>query len=85
MFFFRQTKVAWATTVGKRKKKHDVEIRARVTLRRRLGREPTNEDLRRAFEAETRFENVAVDEIIRAYEDGLEVSFCLSGTRCVFC
>lgn len=61
----------------KRKKRHDVEIRARITLRRRLGREPTIEDLRQVLATKARFSHVSEQEIIQAYEDGLEVSFSL--------
>ncbi|KAF7796659.1 hypothetical protein EIP86_007842 [Pleurotus ostreatoroseus] len=73
----RTTKWAWASTVRKRKKQHDVEIRARVILRRKLGREPTVEDLHQAFAMETRFSDVTEDEIIQSYEDGLEVVISL--------
>lgn len=69
-----QTKWAWASTVRKRKKRYDVEIRARVTLRRQLGREPTADELKHAFAVETKFDKVTEEDIIQAYEDGREVS-----------
>ena len=65
--------MGWAKAVRMRKKKHDVEIRARIILRRTLGREPTAEDMAQAFEIDRNFADVTEDEIIEAYNGGKEV------------
>ncbi|KAF7793972.1 hypothetical protein EIP86_005096 [Pleurotus ostreatoroseus] len=67
-----KTKRTWAATIRKRRKRHDVEIRARIALRRRLEREPTEEDLRNALATKSKFEEISEDDIVQAFEEGHE-------------
>ena len=57
---------------------HEVEIRARVSLRKQLGQEPTPAEISKAIHSGKKFQSVTVEEIIQAYAEGKEVCrpFC---------
>ena len=67
-------KIKWASAIANKLKHRD--IRVRIVKRRELGREPTDVELAAATGAKSgKFKNVQVPEIIKAFEDGLEVGF----------
>jgi hypothetical protein len=73
-----QVRRTWATKIiemawGK-------EVRARVVLRRQLGRSPFNKEIDDALKSDNKFLNVTVDEITNAYNTGHVVS----NSRCIF-
>ena len=67
-------KAKWANAIANKLKHRD--IRVRIVKRRELGREPTDVELATAMDHRGEdFKNVQVPEIIKAFEDGLEVGF----------
>ena len=65
-------KAKWANAIANKLKHRD--IRVRIVKRRELGREPTDVELATAMDHRGEdFKNVQVPEIIKAFEDGLEV------------
>ena len=69
-------KAKWANAIANKLKHRD--IRVRIVKRRELGREPTDVELATAMDHRGEdFKNVQVSEIIRAFEDGLEVGLHL--------
>lgn len=66
-------KSTWAKRILTRKK--DKAIRVRVILRRQHpDREPTQAEVTQAVKSENAFNDLTIDEIKHAFENGLEVS-----------
>ena len=62
LLFMAQAKYAWASAVATRMHSYDVEIRARVTLRKRLGREPSVAEVYRAYDTERKLSVESLEE-----------------------